>query len=228
MHFVVGNGQHIKLWKDKWLGNTVFMNAYPALYHIAREPDSTIYQNREDNTWNIIYRRNLQGWEFEELLRLLAALNSFSSNQLVPDQLRWGPTQAGRYSVKAAYKLEGTHNAITDQWPWKLIWKVKLPPKVICFNWTALHGACLTEDNLARRNFPIANRCYMCPRNAVSHGHLFLHCTVAADLWNIFISLFGHRWVMPQNFREAFESWSLWKVDSSIRKIWKMTPAAIS
>lgn len=163
MHFVVGNGQHIKLWKDKWLGNTVFMNAYPAL----------------------------QGWEFEELLRLLAALNSFSSNQLVPDQLRWGP-------------------------------------KVICFNWTALHGACLTEDNLARRNFPIANRCYMCPRNAVSHGHLFLHCTVAADLWNIFISLFGHRWVMPQNFREAFESWSLWKVDSSIRKIWKMTPAAIS
>lgn len=74
----------------------------------------------------------------------------------------------------------------------------------------------------------MANRCFMCQRNAESHSHLFLHCTVAASLWNMFLSLFGLRWVMPQNFREACESWNLWKVNSSFRKIWKMIPAAIS
>nr|XP_009758236.1 PREDICTED: uncharacterized protein LOC104210958 [Nicotiana sylvestris] len=211
MHFVSGNGHHIKFRKDKWLVSTALMNAYSALYQIAREPDSTICQNMEDNTWNIIYRRNLQDWEFEELHRLLATLNGFSSNQLALDQLLWGTTHAGRYSVIAAHKLAGNRNAITNQWPWQLIWKVKLPPKVICFNWTALHGACLTHDSLARRNFSMAE--------AESHNHLFLHCTIAVGLWNIFLSLFGLRWVMPQNFSEAFESWSLWKVDSSIRKI---------
>lgn len=75
---------------------------------------------------------------------------------------------------------------------------------------------------MARRNFS------MCQRNTESHNHLFLHCTVAASLWHMFLSLFGLRWVVPQNFKEAFESWSLWKVDSSIRKIWKMIPVAIS
>lgn len=97
MHFVVGNGHHIKFWKDKWLGSTALINAYLALYQIVREHDSTICRYREDNTWNIIYKRSLQDWEFEELLRLLATLNGFSSNQLAPDQLIWGTTQAGRY-----------------------------------------------------------------------------------------------------------------------------------
>ncbi|XP_019261132.1 PREDICTED: uncharacterized protein LOC109239081 isoform X2 [Nicotiana attenuata] len=47
------------------------------------------------------------------------------------------------------------------------------------------------------------------------------------DLWSMFISLFGLRWVMPHNIRDAFEPWSYWKVDSTIRKVWKMIPAAI-
>ncbi|XP_070043168.1 uncharacterized protein [Nicotiana tomentosiformis] len=158
-------------------------------HFIAKDPDSTILQCREGDTWNILCRKNLQDWEFEELVRLLATLNSYSSNNLVPDQFKWGNAHAGRYSVKAAYKLSEAQNAITDHWPWKLIWKVKRQHKVACFNWTALHGSCLTRDNLVRRNFQIVNRCYMCQREAESHSYLFLHCPVAADLWNVYFSI---------------------------------------
>lgn len=35
------------------------------------------------------------------------------------------------------------------------------PQKVICFSLTALYEACLTRDNLSRRNIPIVNRCYV-------------------------------------------------------------------
>ena len=116
---------------------------------------------------------------------------------------------------------------ITFHWPWKLIWKIKLPPKISCFSWSALHGTCLTQDNLTRRKFQMAIRCYMCMKEAETHNHLFLQCRMTANLWSMFLDLFGLKWVMPQNIRDAVISWGCWKVDSTIKRIWKMIPAAI-
>nr|XP_016478797.1 PREDICTED: uncharacterized protein LOC107800154 [Nicotiana tabacum] len=65
----------------------------------------------------------------------------------------WGGASDGRYSVKAGYRLIMARNGITDLWPWKLIWRTRLLPKVICFSWTALYEACLTQENLVKRNF---------------------------------------------------------------------------
>uniref|UniRef100_M1AEE5 Reverse transcriptase zinc-binding domain-containing protein n=1 Tax=Solanum tuberosum TaxID=4113 RepID=M1AEE5_SOLTU len=62
-------------------------------------------------------------------------------------------------------------NVITDNWPWKLIWKVKLPPKIVCFTWTAMHEASLTQDNLGRRKIQTVNGCHMCNRGAETHSH---------------------------------------------------------
>lgn len=70
-------------------------------------------------------------------------------------------------------------------------WKTKLPTKIICFSWTALHEACLTQDDLKKRKFQIANRCYMSQQNLESNNHLSVYYTVTADLWNTFLSIFG-------------------------------------
>ncbi|WMV14557.1 hypothetical protein MTR67_007942 [Solanum verrucosum] len=93
---IVGNGQHVKFWKDRWLGNT-----------------------------------------------------TLKGNDIAPDQFRWGHTDGWKFRVKAAYKIAMDLNVITDNWPWKLNWKVKFPPKIVCFSWTAMHEACLTQDNFA-------------------------------------------------------------------------------
>ncbi|WMV34161.1 hypothetical protein MTR67_027546 [Solanum verrucosum] len=226
-HFTVGNGLHIRFWKDKWLCNTVLMDDYPGLFYLARDPDSTISQNRDGTTWSIMFRRNMQDWEFNELIKLLQTLQSFSLNTQATDQFKWGTTGAGNYTVSAAYKQSRALNAVTDHWPWKLIWKIKLPPKIICFCWTALYEACLTQDNLYKRKHVIVNGCYLCQKAAESNRHFFLHCTVTANLWNMFYSLFGLSWVMPHSIKEAYESWYCWKVDSTIKETWKMIPAAI-
>lgn len=47
---------------------------------------------------------------------------------------------------------------MVNLWHWKLVWKTKLPPKISRFIWTALKGACLTQDNLIRGNFQLVNR----------------------------------------------------------------------
>lgn len=116
---------------------------------------------------------------------------------------------------------------MVESWPWKLIWRTRAPLKVTCFCWTALQDACLTQDNLRKRSFQIANRCYMCQNNEETNNHLFLHCPVAADVWNMFLSLFGFNWVMPQSTKEAFRNWNTWKVDITIKQIWRMIPASI-
>ncbi|WMV11652.1 hypothetical protein MTR67_005037 [Solanum verrucosum] len=65
----------------------------------------------------------------------------------------------------------------------------------------------------------------MCLCNSESINHVFLHCTVATGLWNMFFSLFGLTWVMPRSLREAFVCWSSWEVGKSIKHIWSLVPA---
>nr|XP_016457810.1 PREDICTED: uncharacterized protein LOC107781590 [Nicotiana tabacum] len=169
----------------------------------------------------------MQEWELGELFDLFRLLESFQMNTQAQDSLRWGNLNEGCYSVKEGYKKLCASNEVTELWPWKLIWKTKLPTKVMCFTWIALKGAILTQDNLCSRNFQLVNRCYMCLDNSESINHLLLHCRVAADLWHMFLSTIGISWTTPQGIKEAVESWSQWKVERTIKKIWQMIPASI-
>ncbi|KAG5631485.1 hypothetical protein H5410_003202 [Solanum commersonii] len=181
--FKVGNGLNVKFWKDRWLGIFILKEVYPILFPIARDPDSTVAQNKEDNQWNLLFRRNFNYWELGSLCELMGRLEGYNMNPQAPDIIYWG-RKAKEYTVKKGYKLLHAQNDITDLWPWKLIWKTKLPTK----------NACFTLDNLCRRNFKL--------ESAESVNHFFLHCAVAADIWHMFLSLFSLNLVMPQTFRE--------------------------
>jgi len=145
----------------------------------------------------------------------------------LPDSLKWGNSEKGIYTVKEGYHKLCSSNAMIDQWPWKLIWKTRLPPKIKCFTWTTLKNAILTLDNLNRRKLQLVNRCFMCLNSLESVNHLFLHCPVATALWKMFISIAGISWILPQSVKEVVGSWSLREVDSPIKKTWQMIPSCI-
>lgn len=67
----------------------------------------------------------------------------------------------------------------------------------------------------------------MCQHSSKTVNHLLLHCSVASDLWNMFLSISRVSWVVPRNVKDTMESWSLWVVDRAIKKIWQMIPACI-
>ena len=46
--------------------------------------------------------------------------------------------------------------------PWKSIWKQKIPSRVAFFVWTTALGKYLTIDNLRKRKVCILDWCYMC------------------------------------------------------------------
>ena len=47
----------------------------------------------------------------------------------------------------------------------------------------------------------------MCKCNGELVDHLFLHCSVAMDLWYIVLDLFGVSWVMPQSVLGLLACW---------------------
>ena len=91
--------------------------------------------------------------------------------------------------------------------PWKSIWKQKIPSRVAFFVWTAALGKCLTIDNLRKRKVWILDWCYMCKCNGELVDHLFLHCPVAMDLWAIVFGSFGVSRVMPQSVVGLLAYW---------------------
>ena len=49
--------------------------------------------------------------------------------------------------------------------------------------------------------------CCLCKKNGETTDHLFLHCPVAQELWNMVWSLFGVYWVMPCGVVDLLASW---------------------
>ena len=47
----------------------------------------------------------------------------------------------------------------------------------------------------------------MCKCNCESVEHLFLHCPVALELWDMVFGLFGVYWVMPMSVVGLFACW---------------------
>ena len=66
-----------------------------------------------------------------------------------------------------------------------------VPSKVCFFLWTVALGRVLTMDNLRRRWLVVLDWCCMCKWDGETINHLFLHCPVARDLWDMIFCLFG-------------------------------------
>ena len=108
---------------------------------------------------------------------------------------------------------------------WKSIWKQKIPSRVAFFVWTAALGKCLTIDNLRKRKVYILDWCYMCKCNSVNH--LFLHCPVASELWDMVFGLFGVNWIVPLSVVGLFAYWQghFGRLCNGV--IWKIVPSCL-
>ena len=86
----------------------------------------------------------------------------------------------------------------TQSFPWRSIWKQKVPSRVTIFVWIATLGTILTIDNLHKKKVLILDCCYMCKSNGESVDHLLLHCPIVSELWSMVFTFFGIYWVMPK------------------------------
>ena len=101
----------------------------------------------------------------------------------------------GKFDTHSYY--QAIHGSLYFLFPWKGVWKPKIPKRVVFFLWTATHNWILTLDNLMIRGRPLVNRCCMCCCEGESVDHLLLCCPITHTLWTLMLQAFGIHWAMP-------------------------------
>jgi len=225
---MLGNGSRIRFWDDVWCGEVPLKEAFPVLYDIARDKDALVEDHlvvvSGSYQWDVSFFRAAHDWEVDVLASFFSLLYSSRANYDGEDKLWWSPSHKGKFDVRSFYKALACKEAI--HFPWKSIWRTKVPLKVGFFAWTAAHGKILTLDNLRKKRVIVIDRCCMCKMNGESVDHLLLHCEVARALWIAIFSRFSLSWVMPLRVVDLFACW--WTGGRSRSAVvWKMVPCCL-
>jgi hypothetical protein len=145
-------------------------------------------------------------------------LYAFRNHMGVSDCMRWTPSKRHIFEVRSFFRKLSSSG--TTSFPWRSIWKVKVPLRVSFFVWTAILRKILTMDNLRNRGIIVVDWCCMCKQHGESVNHLLLHCEVARALWSMVFSIFAVTWVMPRAVVELLACWRGQRGNISAKEVW--------
>ena len=137
----------------------------------------------------------------------------------------WNETKDGIFSVKSCFNSLDHSSAVP--FPWRIIWSTFVPTKVGFFAWEASWGKVLTQDQLKRRGWNLANRCPLCCDEEETINHILIHCSKAKVLWDLLFSLFGVNWVIPFSVRDTLLGWHAPLKDKKHSKVWRAAPLCL-
>uniref|UniRef100_A0A2N9HE47 Reverse transcriptase domain-containing protein n=1 Tax=Fagus sylvatica TaxID=28930 RepID=A0A2N9HE47_FAGSY len=140
-------------------------------------------------TWktHLIY----QLYENQDADQILSITLPVVENNAAPDKLVWPHSLNGEYQGRKAYEILTQQDTASRLHPssnsqtniWKLLWKTKLPHKILTFTWKLLHHALPTKAELNSRGVHCAMNCIMCNTAIETQEHLFLHCDLSRAVW---------------------------------------------
>ena len=145
----------------KW----ILKEAFPVLYSISRAREFFVskvmcFSNGRLH-WDIRFRRPPQDWESESFDRFWVVLYSMNEWGVGDDNICWKPAMRRGFEVRGSYHSLSL-SSVTD-FPWKMVWQSKVPPRVAFFSWTTALGKILTTNNLWKRHIAVL-WCFMCKK----------------------------------------------------------------
>ncbi|WMV55241.1 hypothetical protein MTR67_048626 [Solanum verrucosum] len=202
----VFDGRKTMFWKDNWNEKGNLEELFPDVYNLVTFQQGFIADLWTLQGWNFNFRRHLNDWEVQRVADFLNTVEPFNGLQTGKDVLWWTGNNRGVHKVNRAYKLMDQTNQQIKNWPWKQIWKSRIPYKVSCFVWLLAKEAALTQDNVMKRGITLCSRCFLYGETLENVNHLFLHCKYTQQLWRIFLSRKGISWTMPRKVSEALRA----------------------
>jgi hypothetical protein len=70
--------------------------------------------------------------------------------------------------------------------------------------------------------------CCLCKKSGESIDHLFIHCEVASEMWNVCFQLFGVVWVMPCRVSELLGCWREQLGNRGVLHLWRLVPCPLT
>ncbi|XP_026378108.1 uncharacterized protein LOC113272494 [Papaver somniferum] len=224
----VANGRKIRFWVDRWIGEEALKDKFPNLYEVTRKQGSWISELAKNNSEERIsrdldFKIRLTDLEINEAATLSHLLEGtvLSNGE---DTRRWSWESSGVFSVKSCYKGLAKNSGII--FPSTQIWKRSVPTKVSFFVWLIHHNAILTQNNLKKKGWKLANRCILCKSNEETIDHLFIHCPEMYDVWMFFMKEFHRDWVISESATNLFIEQQARGLTENGRTIWELLPFA--
>ncbi|KAJ9691054.1 hypothetical protein PVL29_013294 [Vitis rotundifolia] len=227
--YQVGNGQRVRFWKDKWCEDGPLCESFASLFSISLSKDAWVSEVwnpvSDGDGWTPLFVRAFNDWEVALVERLLQKIHTFRVQGEEEDSVIWTASKDGVFSIKSLYSM--LEEGGSSLFPSKSIWRVRVPTKVAFFAWEASWGKVLTLEQLQRRGFSMANRCFLCLSEVETVDHLLLHCGRTRTLWNLLFSLFGVSWILSRTVKETLLGWSGAFVGKRRKRAWQMAPLCI-
>lgn len=88
---------------------------------------ATVAKLWNDQGWNLHFRRNSNAWEMCRIAEFLVTLAQFSNLSEEEDSLVWNVGSKGCFTINSAYEDLNIVGIEEIEWPWKMIWKTKIP-----------------------------------------------------------------------------------------------------
>ncbi|XP_031116658.1 uncharacterized protein LOC116020318 [Ipomoea triloba] len=176
----IGNGNTVKIWKDKWLPDNSNPSITTAPYPFMQDANVASLFTSHSKCWDteiiqeIFNRRDVA---------LISNIPLSISNR--EDKLIWMCEERGHFTVKSYYRvILGEHSADTKK-DWATMWKCRIPPKVKTFMWQACSSCLPTADLLRAKRVNCDTLCRMCHNSDESILHLLAHYPFASLCWNL-------------------------------------------
>ena len=155
IRFVVGVGDRVKLWIDHWCGDSPLQLTFSSVYGIVSNKEASVASSlerlgiEERRSWGVHFIRRPNDWKMGEVDEYLCTLDSNLPPFVNGDHMQWKLTKNGNFDIRSFYnKLRSPLPII---FPWKGVWKVKVPRRVSFFVWIAVWDKILIGDNLRGR-----------------------------------------------------------------------------
>ncbi|RVW20076.1 hypothetical protein CK203_114273 [Vitis vinifera] len=155
----------------------------------------------EKGGWTPHFLRPFNDWEVEEVERFLSSIQGKRLDADVEDRMLWKETKNEIFTVKSLYK--SLVHSCSVSFPSNIIWSPYVPTKVSFFDWKAYWEKVLTQDQLKRRGWILANKCCLCCVEEETINHILVHCSKAKILWDLVFFFFGVNWVLPLTVRDT-------------------------
>ncbi|KAJ8437462.1 LOW QUALITY PROTEIN: hypothetical protein Cgig2_012902 [Carnegiea gigantea] len=134
-----------------------------------------------------------QGWRWIEFGNNLpqSALYRTAAYQVYPntgvrDQLFWGGTQMGNFSIQSVINLLCGLTSTPEQGKWQTIWKVKAPQKMKVLLWLIYHDALMSNEKRVKRELATDPNCASCDNTTENIEHILRSCNVVRSVWDYF------------------------------------------
>lgn len=151
----VGNGESIKVWKDKWIPSSSTPQILSPMNELDEEARVSSLIDPRSGEWNMPLLRSIfSPWEVE----LIGSIHLSPLCKL--DKLIWQATSHGYFSVKSAYHAEilsrtafdgESSRRATESFMWRKIWSIPGAPVLKHFIWKLYHNILPTRVNLFQR-----------------------------------------------------------------------------